>query len=107
MFTAVGEGQFATKDEVFDRARNEDLSRPRKTRDARREGHSESGDVVAAALDLAGMQAGSQLQAHFVGFGAHPFCAAYALGRAGEQREDTVTSRLDRLTAMRVDDRPR
>jgi hypothetical protein len=55
VFTVVGEGQFAANDEVFDGARDEYFSGSRKARDPCREGDSESGDVVVAALDFAGM----------------------------------------------------
>ena len=55
VFAAVSEGEFAAEDEIFDGARDEDLACPSKAGDPCREGDSQSGDVVAAAFDFAGM----------------------------------------------------
>src|SRR5829696_8326682 len=59
VFAAVREGEFAADDEFFDRARDENLAGPGKASNACRKGDSQSGDVVAATFDFAGMYAGA------------------------------------------------
>src|SRR5215204_2160340 len=55
---AVVEAEVRTDDEVLDRARDEHLARPGQRADSRADVDADAGDIVAAALDLAGVQPG-------------------------------------------------
>ena len=59
VFAVIDEVESGTDDEVNDGAGHEHLVRGRERRDALGEVHPESGDVVAASFDLAGVHAGA------------------------------------------------
>ena len=56
--------KLAADDEVSDRPRYEDLADVGQRHDPRGDVHGDAGDVVAAASDLAGVDAGSELETH-------------------------------------------
>src|SRR5687768_12266551 len=83
-------------DEVFHRARDQDLVRRSGGHDPSRQGACDPADVVAAQLHLAGVQPGPDLDAEPPpDFLADLAGAADRARRAVERREDAVSRRLD------------
>ena len=68
MFAPVGKGEARTSDQVADGARHEYLTGPGQRGDACTEVSGNAADVVAAELDLAGVQTGPNLKSEF-GYG--------------------------------------
>lgn len=99
VLAAVGEGQLAADHEVAHRARDEDLTCIGEAPDAGGEVDTEPRDVIAAALDLAAVEARTDVKLEPVCVGDDLLCAAHTLGRACERGEHTVTGRLDDLAA--------
>src|SRR5215208_399043 len=92
---AIGELDPRPGDQVLDRARDEQLPRPRAGSDARPDMHRDPADVLAPQLALAGVHARSDLnvqRAHgLLGTGG----AADGSRRAVEGGEESVARRLD------------
>jgi hypothetical protein len=62
MAAAIIKHQARAHHEVLDRARHEDFARTSEGRDPGPDMHGEPGDVIGQDLDLAGMQAGSDIE---------------------------------------------
>jgi hypothetical protein len=71
--------------------------------DARGEVDGESGDVIAAAFDFAGVQSGPNVEPEVVCVADDLGRAAHALGGPGEEGQRAVAGRLDRLPAVGPD----
>src|SRR6266498_3217804 len=62
VLSSVTEDDPRPRDQVGNRSRHPDLTGLRERFDSRRDVHTDPGDVVAAALDLAGVQADAHVQ---------------------------------------------
>jgi hypothetical protein len=90
MRPAFGEREPGADDELLHGSRHEHLSRPGERRHARADVDGETSHLIGAALDLAGVETGANLQAetaHAVADGAG---ARHRAGRAVETGKDPV-----------------
>ncbi len=99
----VGEPKLAADHEVTNGARDEDLAWPCLAHDPSRQMHGQAADVVAADLDLAGMDAASDLERLRLGGGDDLPGASNRLGGSAEGCEHAISQRLDGLAAVLLD----
>ena len=104
---ASGESQLAADDQIADGARDEHLPGTGHTHDAGGEVNREAGDVLTAALDFTRLQSRTTLEPEALGPEDDLLGAAHPLTGTGEEGEQAVARRLDRLTAVRRDRLPR
>src|ERR1019366_5978356 len=90
MHAPVGEAQSGTGDQVSDGAGNQHFVRFGSGRDARRDMHRDTADIVADQLALAGMEPGADLQSQRTKFFTYRTGASYRPIRPVERGEHAV-----------------